>query len=88
MAPLALEQARAIENATEIDLGIDLVRLSVLSIVILAPLGAIIMMATGPILLKQITAEERESKRRLSYLRRVSLQPDIKQLNHRANRAQ
>ncbi|XP_033228110.1 sodium/hydrogen exchanger 9B1-like isoform X2 [Belonocnema kinseyi] len=82
LAPLALEQARSTENRTDIETAIDVVRLSVVAIVFLAPLGAIIMMAAGPMLLNQITAEEQESKRRLSYLRIVSLQPVIKRKNH------
>ncbi|XP_043465121.1 sodium/hydrogen exchanger 9B1-like [Leptopilina heterotoma] len=81
LAPLALEQARNAENAGDIELATDIVRLSVVAVVFLAPLGAIIMMATGPLLLNKITAEEQERKRRLSYLRMLSLQPVIKNDN-------
>ncbi|XP_051154107.1 sodium/hydrogen exchanger 9B1-like isoform X2 [Leptopilina boulardi] len=78
LAPLALEQARNEENAGDIELATEIVRLSVVAVVFLAPLGAILMMITGPLLLNKITTEEQERERRLSYLRMISLQPVIK----------
>ncbi|KAG7212671.1 hypothetical protein KM043_012951 [Ampulex compressa] len=75
LAPMAYEHARMEEDAEKIELALDVVRISVIAIVFLAPLGAIVMMATGPFLLNKISLEEHRRERELSYLRIVSLQP-------------
>lgn len=72
---MAFERAREEGDPAQIDLALDVVRISVLSVVLLAPLGAICMMNTGPFLLNRITIEEHERERQLSYLRIISLQP-------------
>lgn len=78
LAPMALEQAWEDKDLAEMEFAIDILRISVLAIILLAPLGSIIMMTTGPILLNKISEEEQQRHRRISYLRLVSLQPVIK----------
>lgn len=63
------------ESPEQIELALDVVRISIVAIVILAPLGAIVMMISGPILLNKFSMEEHERERRLSYIRIQSLQP-------------
>ncbi|XP_015601943.2 sodium/hydrogen exchanger 9B1 isoform X2 [Cephus cinctus] len=75
LAPMAYEQASKTNDTKAIELAVDLVRISVVAIVFMAPLGAILMMLTGPILLGKATQEESQRERELSYLRIVSLQP-------------
>lgn len=72
---MTLEQAQRDENPDEIELAVDLVRMAVISIIILAPLGAIVMMLTGPVLLSKTSAEEYRRRREISYFRILSLQP-------------
>ena len=81
LAPMAMEQARSSENPKDIELAFDVVRISVMAIVFLAPLGAIIMMVTGPMLLNKITAEEERRKRQMSYVKIVNLQPAFRRKN-------
>ncbi|EFN87875.1 Sodium/hydrogen exchanger-like domain-containing protein 1 [Harpegnathos saltator] len=75
LAPMAFERARKEGDPAKIELALDVVRISVIAVVFLAPLGAIGMMSTGPFLLNKITIEEHQRARELSYLRIVSLQP-------------
>ncbi|XP_018363833.1 PREDICTED: sodium/hydrogen exchanger 9B1-like isoform X1 [Trachymyrmex cornetzi] len=75
LAPMAFERARKEGDPTKIELALDVVRISVIAIVFLAPLGAIGMMASGPYLLNKINIEEHRRERELSYLRIVALQP-------------
>ncbi|KYQ46953.1 Sodium/hydrogen exchanger-like domain-containing protein 1 [Trachymyrmex zeteki] len=75
LAPMAFERARKEGDPTKIELALDVVRISVIAIVFLAPLGAIGMMTSGPYLLNKINIEEHRRERELSYLRIVALQP-------------
>ncbi|XP_071571560.1 sodium/hydrogen exchanger 9B1 [Temnothorax nylanderi] len=75
LAPMAFERARKEGDPTKIELALDVVRISVIAIVFLAPLGAIGMMTSGPYLLNKISIEEHQRERELSYMRIVALQP-------------
>ncbi|XP_015109039.1 putative SLC9B1-like protein SLC9B1P1 [Diachasma alloeum] len=75
LAPMALEEARLTDDENEISLAMDVVRISVVAIVFLAPLGAIIMMVSGPLLLNRLEEDEINRHRELSFLRWTSLQP-------------
>lgn len=72
---MAFERARKEGDPEKIELALDVVRISVIAIVFLAPLGAIGMMASGPFLLNKISIEEQQRERELSYSRIVALQP-------------
>lgn len=72
---MAFERARKEGDPAKIELALDVVRISVIAVVFLAPLGAIGMMTTGPFLLNKISIEEQQRERELSYLHIVSLQP-------------
>lgn len=72
---MAFERARKEGDPVKIELALDVVRISLIAIVFLAPLGAIGMMNTGPFLLNKISIEEQQRERELSYLHIVSLQP-------------
>ncbi|KAL2720053.1 sodium/hydrogen exchanger 9B1-like [Vespula squamosa] len=74
LAPMTYERTTE-ENPKQIELALDVIRMSIVAIVFLAPLGAIIMMISGRILLNKISMEEHEKERRLSYFRIQSLQP-------------
>uniref|UniRef100_A0A0C9QX53 SLC9B2 protein n=1 Tax=Fopius arisanus TaxID=64838 RepID=A0A0C9QX53_9HYME len=75
LAPMALEEARRTDDENEISIAIDVVRISVVAIVFLAPLGAVIMMVSGPLLLNRLEEDEIHRHRQLSFLRWTSLQP-------------
>ncbi|XP_014479555.1 PREDICTED: sodium/hydrogen exchanger 9B1-like [Dinoponera quadriceps] len=75
LAPMAFERARHEGDPAKIELALDVVRISVIAIVFLAPLGAMCMMNTGPFLLNKISFEEQRRERELSYMHIVSLQP-------------
>lgn len=72
---MAFERARKEADPTKIELALDVVRISVIAIVFLAPLGAIGMMTSGPCLLSKISIEEHQRERELSYIRIIALQP-------------
>ena len=72
---MTFEQARKDGDESELKLAVDVVRLSVVSIVLLAPLGALVMMLSGPSLLSKSSPEEHRRRRELSYVRILSLQP-------------
>ncbi|XP_043686655.1 sodium/hydrogen exchanger 9B1-like [Vespula pensylvanica] len=74
LAPMTYERTTE-ENPKQIELALDVIRMSIVAIVFLAPLGAIVMMISGPILLNKLSMEEHERERRLSYFRIRSLQP-------------
>ncbi|XP_043260354.1 sodium/hydrogen exchanger 9B2-like [Colletes gigas] len=76
LGPLAFERVRNGPDLEKIEMALDIIRLSVVTVLILAPLGAFLIAYTGPILLNKITIEEHERQRELSYLRILSLQPD------------
>lgn len=80
LAPMTFEQAQTSGDPRDIEVATDLVRMSVVAIILLAPLGAILMMTTGPILLNKISDEENRRNRQLSYLQIRSLQP-VRQRN-------
>lgn len=75
LAPMAFERARKEGVPEKIELALDVVRISVIAIVFLAPLGAIGMMTSGPFLLNKIGIEEQRRERALSYKRIVAMQP-------------
>lgn len=72
---MAFERARKEDDPTKIELALEVVRISVIAIVFLAPLGAIGMMTAGPYFLKKISIEEVQRERALSYARIIALQP-------------
>lgn len=72
---MAFERARKEADPMKIELALDVVRISVIAIVFLAPLGAIGMMTSGPCLLRKISIEEHQRERELSYIRIIALQP-------------
>lgn len=72
---MAFERARKEDDPTKIELALEVVRISVIAIVFLAPLGAIGMMTAGPFFLNKISIEELQRERELSYARIVALQP-------------
>lgn len=72
---MAFERARKEGDPTKIELALDVVRISVIAMVFLAPLGAIGMMTSGPYFLNKITIEEHQRERELSYMHIVALQP-------------
>jgi len=72
---MAFERARKEGDPTKIELALDVVRISVITIVFLAPFGAMSMMTSGPYLLNKVDIEEHRRERELSYLRIVALQP-------------
>lgn len=82
---MAFERARKDGDPMKIELALDVVRISVIAIVFLAPLGAIGMMTSGPFLLNKITIEEHQRERQLSYARMIALQPVRKQRKKPAN---
>lgn len=75
LGPLAYEQLRNNEGNEEFEMALDIVRLSVLTF-FLAPIACFLMNYTGPIFLEQITEEQRQKDRELSYLRILSLLPE------------
>ncbi|XP_011261976.1 sodium/hydrogen exchanger 9B1-like isoform X3 [Camponotus floridanus] len=75
LAPMAFERARKEDDPTKIELALDVVRISVIAIVLLAPLGTIGMMTCGPFFLNKISIEEQQRERELSYARLIALQP-------------
>ncbi|XP_043497108.1 sodium/hydrogen exchanger 9B1-like [Polistes fuscatus] len=84
LAPMAYQRTIE-ENPEHIELALDVVRISIVAVIFLAPLGAIIMMISGPLLLNKITIEEQERERRLSYLHIRSLQPVRTRRRRRSN---
>lgn len=72
---MTLEQALRDKNDEEIFYATDIARIAVLAILVFSPLGALVMMSTGPHLLNKVTDEELRRRRELSYLKIVSLQP-------------
>ncbi|XP_014206043.1 sodium/hydrogen exchanger 9B2-like [Copidosoma floridanum] len=75
LAPMVFEQAKTSGNPEDLDLALDMVRMAIISILFLAPLGAIIMMVTGPLLLNKSSMEEYRKHREQSVIRIMSLQP-------------
>lgn len=71
---MALEEAILFQNKDDIKIARDMVKMSVLAVVILAPLGATVMMLTGPKLLNKVSEEEHQRRRELSRLRILRLQ--------------
>ncbi|XP_012220557.2 sodium/hydrogen exchanger 9B1-like isoform X1 [Linepithema humile] len=75
LAPMAFERARKEDDPTKIELALDVMRISFITIIFLAPLGAFCMMTSGPFLLNKISIEEQQRERELSYARIIALQP-------------
>ncbi|XP_058809753.1 sodium/hydrogen exchanger 9B1-like [Phymastichus coffea] len=75
LAPMTYEQAKLNDDERELQLAEDVVKMSAVSILFLAPLGAIVMMLTGPRLLNQTSLEEHRRRRELSRIKLLSLQP-------------
>lgn len=73
--PMAFEQLRQKPNNDGTELAIDVLRVSVVAILFLAPFGAFAISNSGPYLLSKVTDEEYERDRELSYVRILSLQP-------------
>ncbi|XP_017756000.1 PREDICTED: sodium/hydrogen exchanger 9B1-like [Eufriesea mexicana] len=78
LGPMAYEHLRSNENKLEdINVALDIVRISVITILFLAPIGSSLITFTGPVLLEQTTVEQRQRARELSYLRTLSLLPTL-----------
>ncbi|XP_046587876.1 putative SLC9B1-like protein SLC9B1P1 [Neodiprion lecontei] len=77
LAPMAYEHALAKNNTRELELAEDVLKVSVLAILFLAPIGAMIMMMTGPHLLSRISSDAME-ERRLQSLRTLSMKVKVK----------
>lgn len=75
LGPMLLEHAIHDKNEEEFFFAQDIERIAVLAIMIFAPLGALIMMTTGPHLLNKLSDEELKRRRELSLTKIVSLQP-------------
>ncbi|KZC14599.1 Sodium/hydrogen exchanger 9B1 [Dufourea novaeangliae] len=75
LGPMALERVRNKMQSENIEIALDVVRISVITILIMAPIGAFVVTFSGPFLLNKISEEERQRNRELSYLRVLSLQP-------------
>ncbi|XP_076683997.1 sodium/hydrogen exchanger 9B1 isoform X2 [Andrena cerasifolii] len=75
LAPMAYERECSEQNMEKKQLALDIVRLSVLTILFLSPIGAFAITTSGPFLLNKITDEQYQRDRELSYLRILSLQP-------------
>lgn len=69
---MAYENALSKNNTLEIDLAEEVLQVSVMAIVLLAPLGALIIMVTGPHLLNRLS-NEAIIERRLQSLRSLSM---------------
>ena len=82
---MAFERARKEDDPTQLELALDVVRMSVIAIVVLAPLGAMGMMTSGPFCLNKISIEELQRERELSYARIVALQPVMKRRRRKNN---
>lgn len=78
LGPLAYERVHNKADIEKIEMALDVVRISVLTILVLAPVGAFIITFLGPILLNQISVEEQPVNSNLNYLRRLSLLPPQK----------
>nr|XP_031830195.1 sodium/hydrogen exchanger 9B1-like [Nomia melanderi] len=75
LGPLAYEHVQNKPDVEKVQLALDVVRISVITILFLAPIGAFVITFSGPILLNQINVEEHPMNPKLNYLRRLSLQP-------------
>ena len=59
----------------ELEMAEDIVKVSVVTILFLSPIGASLISRTGPILLSRVTKEQRQREREMSYLRILSFLP-------------
>ncbi|CAK9826936.1 Sodium/hydrogen exchanger 9B1 [Anthophora retusa] len=76
LGPMAYEHVRyQPENREQVEMALDLLRLSVIAILFLAPIGSSLISIVGPILLEQVTDEQQRRARELSYLKLVSFLP-------------
>ncbi|XP_043275647.1 putative SLC9B1-like protein SLC9B1P1 [Venturia canescens] len=76
LAPMTYENAKLENDPVKVEIALDVMRISVVSIIFLAPLGAVIMMVSGPLLLNRTAEEETTRERHLSHLRKTNqLQP-------------
>ncbi|XP_076756610.1 sodium/hydrogen exchanger 9B2 [Xylocopa sonorina] len=76
LGPMAYERLRNDQgDPEELEMGLDIVRISVITILLLAPIGSSLITVLGPILLEKITNEQRRRDRQMSYLRILSLLP-------------
>lgn len=72
---MAYEHVQNKSDIEKVELALDVVRISVVTILFLAPIGAFVITFSGPILLNQINVEEHPMNTKLNYLKRLSLQP-------------
>ncbi|CAL7942774.1 unnamed protein product [Xylocopa violacea] len=76
LGPMTYERLRNDQgDPEELEMGLDIVRISVVTILLLSPLGCSLITVFGPILLEQTTDEQRRRDRQMSYLRILSLLP-------------
>ena len=72
---MAYERESSEHDIEKKQLALDVVRLSMIAILFLSPIGAFAITTSGPYLLNKITDEEYQRDRELSYIRILSLQP-------------
>ena len=75
MGPMAYEHLRNEKFTEELGMAEDIVKISVVTILFLSPIGASLISRTGPILLSRATEEQRQREREMSYLRILSFLP-------------
>ncbi|XP_076653046.1 sodium/hydrogen exchanger 9B1 [Halictus rubicundus] len=72
LGPMAFERLKAKPDNENLQMAMDVMKISVVAVFFLAPIGAFVITFSGPRLLNQITIKESE----LTYLRRLSLLPN------------
>ncbi|KAK1116508.1 hypothetical protein K0M31_018971 [Melipona bicolor] len=75
LGPMAYEHLRNEKFSEELEMAEDIVKVSVVAILFLSPIGASLISRTGPILLDRATEEQRQREREMSYLRILSFLP-------------
>ncbi|XP_043521498.1 sodium/hydrogen exchanger 9B1-like isoform X2 [Frieseomelitta varia] len=88
LGPMAYEHLRNEKFSEELEMAEDIVKVSVVTILFLSPIGASLISRTGPILLSRATEEQRQREREMSYLRILSFLPTPVQpltTNHQQN---
>lgn len=72
---MAYEHESSERNMEKEKLALDIIRVCMVTILFLSPIGAFAMTTSGPFLLNKITDEEYQRDRELSYIRILSMQP-------------
>ncbi|XP_078040755.1 sodium/hydrogen exchanger 9B2 [Augochlora pura] len=69
LGPMAYERLKENPEHEGVQMALEVMRISVITVLFLAPVGTVAITVTGPILLEQSVVEDEE----LNYLRRISL---------------